>query len=318
MALTLLTVGLILVPGASASQTACVGTYAVPINATLLNPGGGWAPSEATVPLATPIPAGDYTVTLVSFDDHVLKPNQSDQQHEQWNLELWDTTGGVVLAAGPTPDLPDDESWVTLVTSGTVTAEAVSLHVYHFGALGTIGGNINSVVADCAIFEPVPTGSIGDTVWYDANGNGLQDGGEAGIAGVTVTLTGPGPDMTATTDANGMYLFDSLTAGAYTVTVGTGPADTALTTPGTMAVDLGNGENFVDADFGFNAVPDPVGSIGDKVWLDTDGNGLLDSGEFGIEGIEVTLTGPGGTVTTTTDGAGMYLFTDLVPGDYTP
>ena len=35
------------------------------------------------------------------------------------------------------------------------------------------------------------TAVIGDTVWWDTNQNGVQDPGEAGIAGVPVTLTTP-------------------------------------------------------------------------------------------------------------------------------
>ena len=32
------------------------------------------------------------------------------------------------------------------------------------------------------------TGAIGDRVWIDADGDGVQDPGEAGLAGVTVQL----------------------------------------------------------------------------------------------------------------------------------
>ena len=63
-------------------------------------------------------------------------------------------------------------------------------------------------------------GKIGDTIFRDWDGNGAQDAGEEGIAGVTVTLTKPGGGtVTTTTDANGQYLFTSLAAGAYTVSV---------------------------------------------------------------------------------------------------
>ena len=71
------------------------------------------------------------------------------------------------------------------------------------------------------------TGSIGDRVWRDANGNGVQDTGEQGIACVTVKLAGAGQDgtfgtaddisATTTTDASGNYLFDNLAAGSYKV-----------------------------------------------------------------------------------------------------
>lgn len=59
---------------------------------------------------------------------------------------------------------------------------------------------------------------IGNRVWYDANTNGRQDAGEAGIPNVTVLLRSPGADnayntaddqtWTRITDANGHYYFD--------------------------------------------------------------------------------------------------------------
>ncbi|QDV82931.1 DUF7467 domain-containing protein [Stieleria magnilauensis] len=75
-----------------------------------------------------------------------------------------------------------------------------------------------------------PTASLGDFVWYDDNSNGIQDDDEAGVPGVTVTLTGGGldgmigsggDDTTATmvTDGDGKYLFTNLNPGEeYKVT----------------------------------------------------------------------------------------------------
>jgi len=63
---------------------------------------------------------------------------------------------------------------------------------------------------------------IGNTVWHDANLNGIQDDGESGIEGVTVELyqdTGSQLIDTAVTDANGNYLFTGLPAGQYSVQV---------------------------------------------------------------------------------------------------
>lgn len=58
--------------------------------------------------------------------------------------------------------------------------------------------------------------------------------------------------------------------------------------------------------------------LGDFVWYDTDLDGLQDSGEEGIPGIEVVLKQSTTTIaTTTTDSTGHYLFTNLAPGDYT-
>ena len=74
-------------------------------------------------------------------------------------------------------------------------------------------------------FTPIPTGSIGDFVWNDTNGDGVQDPGETGIPGVTITLYDSNGDViaTTTTDDNGNYVFDNLPAGDYTVVVGSGP-----------------------------------------------------------------------------------------------
>ena len=63
-------------------------------------------------------------------------------------------------------------------------------------------------------FGYIGLGSIGDTVWYDANNNAIQETGEPGLRNVTVTLAtdfdGDGiVDFQATTatDDSGNYLF---------------------------------------------------------------------------------------------------------------
>ena len=43
----------------------------------------------------------------------------------------------------------------------------------------------NNVTIDAGVYTPA---SLGDRVWVDANANGQQDAGEAGVAGATVTL----------------------------------------------------------------------------------------------------------------------------------
>ncbi|MBT8197743.1 MAG: DUF11 domain-containing protein, partial [Acidimicrobiia bacterium] len=57
-------------------------------------------------------------------------------------------------------------------------------------------------------------------------------------------------------------------------------------------------------------------SIGDFVWLDIDGDGAQDSGEPGIAGAVVNLTGST-TLSTTTASDGKYLFSALDDGTYT-
>ncbi len=75
------------------------------------------------------------------------------------------------------------------------------------------------------------TGSIGNFVWLDSNGDGLQDSGEPGVSNVTVTLFNAENDdeiATTATDSNGFYSFDGLEAGEYYVGF-TLPANRAFT-----------------------------------------------------------------------------------------
>jgi len=171
---------------------------------------------------------------------------------------------------------------------------------------------------------PPPTGEIGDYVWYDVNGNGVQDGTEAGIPGVTVTLSGAASGTT-TTDANGFYNFGGLGAGSYTVTVATpagyvaspsnqggDPTKDSNGSPAsvTLATDASVDQTI---DFGFT---NGTGEIGDFVWFDVNGNGVQDGGEGGIAGVLVTLSGAA-SGPTTTNANGYYSFGGLSAGSYT-
>ncbi|WP_180951841.1 SdrD B-like domain-containing protein [Brevibacterium jeotgali] len=67
--------------------------------------------------------------------------------------------------------------------------------------------------------EPEPKDyAVGDYVWIDADGDGLQNDAEV-LPGVTVTLLDGEGDVVATTqtDADGRYMFDQLDAGDYQI-----------------------------------------------------------------------------------------------------
>ncbi|MGB5050299.1 MAG: SdrD B-like domain-containing protein, partial [Caldilineaceae bacterium] len=66
---------------------------------------------------------------------------------------------------------------------------------------------------------PPPVAAVGDWVWHDLNGNGLQDNGEPGLAGVVVNLHNQTGDIIATSqsDSTGFYRFDNLTPGLYSL-----------------------------------------------------------------------------------------------------
>jgi uncharacterized repeat protein (TIGR01451 family) len=107
------------------------------------------------------------------------------------------------------------------------------------------------------------TGSIGDTLWFDMDGDGIHEPTEIGIPDATVTLVDPvGTTRTTITDITGNYLFQGLLAGSYTVLVdlNTLPAG-ALPTydldgllDNRTTVDLAPGEDNLDADFGYRLI----------------------------------------------------------------
>ncbi len=200
--------------------------------------------------------------------------------------------------------------------------------------------------------------SVGDRVWYDTNKNGLQDDGEPGVKGVKVTLYDSATGQPVTIDINGTavqpqqtndngnYLFANLPAGSYYVVfdLGTLPQGYLVTTPnvgGNNEIDsdaaLGTGKtesvtvtvgSNLSLDMGITPPAIIEVSVGDRVWYDTNKNGLQDEGETGVKGVKVTLyNATTGQVVTSdingdpiqpqlTDGNGNYLFTKLPVGSY--
>ena len=147
---------------------------------------------------------------------------------------------------------------------------------------------------------------IGDFVFLDSNADGIQDAGEAGIAAVAVTLLdengdvavdADGTSQTTLTDEDGRYLFDNLAPGTYIVAFG--QPDGLVASPQNQGVDdatdsdadpvtgesdpviLGENESNLTVDAGFYE----TASLGDFVFEDTNGNGVQDDDEPGVEGV---------------------------------
>ena len=106
-------------------------------------------------------------------------------------------------------------SCVEPVEGGTATTEPMTLEA------GQKLGNLNVGAIEAC--------EIGDTVWLDSNGNGLQDYGEANLADVELTLL-HADTMTAAaqtaSDEYGYYHFRNLRPGSYVLRVETKAGDT--------------------------------------------------------------------------------------------
>ncbi len=193
----------------------------------------------------------------------------------------------------------------------------------------TLESGDNDTTIDAGLFIPA---RLGDFVWLDVNGNGIQDAGEPGVSNVVVHLYDDTLAMvdTTTTDGTGYYSFTNLLPGTYTVGFelpagyqftlqnqggdDTVDSDADRVTGMATATTLESGDNDTTWDAGLY-IP---ASLGDFVWLDRNGDGIQDSGEPGVSNVLVTLydANSNALATTTTDGSGAYGFTNLIPGTY--
>ena len=180
--------------------------------------------------------------------------------------------------------------------------------------------------------NPLPS-TIGGQVYVDVDNDGRPEVGEPGIGGVDVSLTGVDDlghevSLTTQTDGAGTFLFLDLRPGMYSL-IETQPAGylqgkvSVGSLAGTAHDDQINNlvveqdQNGTGYSFG-ELLP---GTISGRAFLDANDNNAFDSGEKGIGGVTVTLTGTDDlgnhvNVVAQTNGSGLYTFTDLRPGYY--
>ncbi|NJM40378.1 MAG: hypothetical protein HC853_06230, partial [Anaerolineae bacterium] len=209
-------------------------------------------------------------------------------------------------------------------------------------------GNTANPTADFGIWRPA---SLGDYVWQDADRDGVQDAGETGVNGVTVTLLNNAGQIISTTTTgpngatNGYYTFTNLISGTYVVSF-TNPAPQPGGGGGYRVTKTDTGGEPTDSDGVNNGVASVTGpyvlnagesiptvdqgywrpaSLGNYVWYDDNVNGINDEpANKGVNGVTVRLYADDGvtlisTTVTANDLAGnpgYYTFTDLISGSY--
>ena len=191
----------------------------------------------------------------------------------------------------------------------------------------------------------VPTVSVGDLVWYDANKNGIQESVETGVVGKPIQVGVPGVEVTLygdddfqlmqqITGPDGAYRFDHLYPGKYVIGFRfpdgytLSPQDQGLeeyfdsdadgATLRSPEFELRPGEQNVSVDMGIFLKDTAPATIGDFVWYDEDRDGLQDLTEVGLGGVTVALyRGDDQLVArTSSDSRGHYEFSNLVHGTY--
>ena len=216
-------------------------------------------------------------------------------------------------------------------------------------AVATTPSGITSIALAAGVdanennFAEILPVALAGTVFIDLNNNGVQNlPGDAGLAGVTIVVTGTDDTgaavtRTVTTGADGSYTLPDLRPGTYTVTEPTQPAGTTngqtiagsaggtatptATTPSAVGGIVLTTPGASGAGYNFAEIPNSS-VVSGRVWLDNDNNGVINGSEPGLAGVAIELSGTdlGGaavTRTTVTDAGGNYSFGSLPPGNYT-
>jgi len=195
-----------------------------------------------------------------------------------------------------------------------------------------------TVLCTLVVAGTVHAGSIGDFIFLDVDGDGVQEAGDTGFPGIAIELqTCDGTTLDSTvSDANGAYGFAGLPAGSYQLRITVpgeyrlSPAgqdrwsidsdfDPATGIAGCRALAVDDAKNGVDAGLVRRGVPQPgSAAFGDLVWEDVNGDGIQDVGESGFAGIVIELAQCDGTfITSTTTGPnGEYAFRNLDAASY--
>lgn len=174
--------------------------------------------------------------------------------------------------------------------------------------------------------------NIGDMVWLDINHNGIYETGEEGIANVNVNLINQDGNQIASkkTNSAGNYLFEDVPFGYYTLKCEL-PTDHEFTIPDNSLDDetdsdadingysesfyLAGGNNSLHFDFGL--VP-TNGIISGAAWMDLNKNNNIESAEYFLPNVAVTLYDMNQIELnkTETNSQGEYIFSGLLPGSY--
>jgi uncharacterized repeat protein (TIGR01451 family) len=324
----------------------------------------GSGSSAVYVGSATTDEDGDWLVDGLTAGTYQVHVALTEEQKDQYRFTTRDQGGSDTLDSDATADADGLGGTVADVQVGAGQPDTVAVssmpQAWRDAHPGLAATTVD-VTRDAGLqWRPL---AVGDRVWSDNDRDGVWSAGDTPVPGATVTLIGPGSaERSTTTLADGSYRFDSLDPGEYRIRV-TVPAplagrwaftfplagdDTALDsdvqsdglsapftlTPGRSLVAAssvtglawaGTQADWADPTRDAGLLELPV-SVGDRVWVDTDGDGVQGDGERGLAGVVLVLTHLDGSPVVdaagvavdpvTTDADGRYLFADLVPGEY--
>jgi hypothetical protein len=292
--------------------------------ATVTTDASGSASFTATGLAALPAGQSALSATATRLDGQL---NPTDTSEFSADLQL--SQDGTVTAQANTAAAAD--AFLAAVNAAPAPAAPVTV-VLNLGA-GTYT-------------DLTPSPPAGVTLVINGNGSTTTIVGHSPaltVSSGTVVVTGV--TLTTATDAPTILVTGGhLTLRNDTIQESTGSNDPAIQVTG-GTVDLGTtpspGGNTINLNgpgaFALNTTATPISAVGDAftvngapltpsslsgiVWEDFNDDGQVDSGEKGISGVTITLTGADDlgnpvNLTQTTDADGAYVFLNLRPGTY--
>lgn len=262
--------------------------------------------------------------------------------HDAGKGKCWQTnSNNISVRLMPYADTPNN--------GGVYKVYATQIGVYDnncggvFGFIHSESKTDNFRVKTTQPPPPPQRGTIDVLKFCDANGNGIFDVAEFGLAGWQINFSPDPNSCSGMTDDAGLLGCTDLETGTYGVseTVQDGFAQTATcvdgfcgkcstttTEPCNLDLDCPTGETCTPNgpatasitiaggdthNVGFGNVG--LGTISGRKFYDANANGV-DDGEPGIAGVKINLTGAA-TLCAVTATDGSYSFTGLLPGVYT-
>jgi len=220
------------------------------------------------------------------------------------------------VSIGGTQCSPDNDTYSVIYSADPWALISTSAGVIGAGQIAGIEAGLPVVITTghetCAaqIMQiPAPScefSSIGNFVWHDLNGDGLQNAGEPGIEGVALRLYDGLGNVIKTTQSNsgGFYEFGQLIPGEYFVEI-VRPEDYSDFTLSKQGMDPAKDSNFDHANgygttswifLGSKAEDNNIDAglyqcaeIAGQVWFDENQNDVLDTEEIGINGLQIKL-----------------------------